>query len=214
MNGVIYWKQDVLQYLLRSPDDRCVTVVSKRTAVTYRHREHLTLKVGDAFVVSPHLDSPYCFPDKQSSIEMKVVGIDEHLDSVLLQSEVDLCNGKPYIRISQCGETYVQLGLSVTDRQSSLAITHGVITSAIEDDNFRIMASGGMRAGDSGGGIYSVNGSFLGMAVECDAETHDLSDTLKETLDKMDNRWTSRCHFIPSGYIRKAFRDIGINVID
>ncbi|EGF83362.1 expressed protein [Batrachochytrium dendrobatidis JAM81] len=110
------------KYLFRTERWGCVTIIKKRTAITFAHNEHRTLEVGNIIKTFSI--------EKDSQYDLKVRKVNIESDWVLLEADVDLCEEGPIWEPVVYGRRYVQLGLSAPHQEDSpFAISTGVIHS-------------------------------------------------------------------------------------
>ncbi|EGF80983.1 hypothetical protein BATDEDRAFT_88204 [Batrachochytrium dendrobatidis JAM81] len=75
------------KYLFRTERWGCVTIIKKRTAITFAHNEHRTLEVGNIIKTFSI--------EKDSQYDLKVRKVNIESDWVLLEADVDLCEEGP-----------------------------------------------------------------------------------------------------------------------
>ncbi|XJO71996.1 hypothetical protein BDV3_001409 [Batrachochytrium dendrobatidis] len=75
------------KYLFRTERWGCVTIIKKRTAITFAHNEHRTLEVGNIIKIFSI--------EKDSQYDLKVRKVNIESDWVLLEADVDLCEKGP-----------------------------------------------------------------------------------------------------------------------
>ncbi|KAE9546911.1 hypothetical protein FO519_009877 [Halicephalobus sp. NKZ332] len=202
------WYRGVISFLLETDQGCCVSVMAKRAALTCAHCLDDNVSIGDNVEVKPCKGSILKnFPNGQTSTTLKVAYINKHDDFVFLLSKIDLCDDPPFPTDATFGENYVLIGLSAQDRQYTrmenlrikmvdgpLCVKKGVISSKVMDKYNKHMGDSGMKKGDSGGGLYTLHGDFIGIAVEFNTK-------VKEGI--------SMCHFNPVTYMLTKIQDEG-----
>uniref|UniRef100_A0AC34QXD9 TAR DNA-binding protein 43 N-terminal domain-containing protein n=1 Tax=Panagrolaimus sp. JU765 TaxID=591449 RepID=A0AC34QXD9_9BILA len=205
------WDKSVMHYLLETDAGCCVTVMARRAAVTCWHCISDELTVGDFVNVKPARGNPSAkFPNKERSAVLKIVLIDERTDFVLLLSAIDLCIDPPFSEDASFGLPYIMLGLSGLEREfteiiglkttvvnAPLVIKRGVVSSKRRDKFNRHLGDAGMNPGDSGAGLYGLDGAFLGIAVCFDTES---------------DKGISLCHFAPATFLEIRIQDLGYSM--
>ncbi|CAI4223953.1 unnamed protein product [Auanema sp. JU1783] len=181
------WYRGVISFLLETDQGCCVSVMAKRAALTCAHCLDDNVSIGDYVEVKPCKGSLLKnFPNGQTSTTLKVAYINKHSDFVFLLSKIDLCDDPPFPTSATFGEDYVLIGLIAQDRQYTrmenlrikmvdgpLCVKKGVISSKVMDKYNKHMGDSGMKKGDSGGGLYTLYGDFVGIAVEFDAKVKE-----------------------------------------
>jgi hypothetical protein len=150
------------KYLFRTESWGCVTIIKKRTAITFAHNEHRTLEVGKIIKI-------YSI-ENGSQYDVKVCKINIESDWVLLEAEINLCADEPKKGLTVDGRGYIQLGLSATTQNDSpFSLSKGVIRSSRLNKFGHLLGSAGANPGDSGGPCFNEsNGELIGMNVVCE----------------------------------------------
>ncbi|KAI8892188.1 hypothetical protein BC833DRAFT_533236 [Globomyces pollinis-pini] len=180
------------KYLFRTERWGCVTIIKKRTAITFAHNEHRTLEVGSIINI-------YSL-ENGSQYDIKVCKINIESDWVLLEADVDLCEKGPIWGPVVDGHRYVQLGLSAPHQEDSpFAISTGVISSERPNMFGHTLGSAGANPGDSGGGCFDESsGCLVGINFGCETVPISLEkDTGAQIYDKISSRYAARAHIIP-----------------
>jgi hypothetical protein len=180
------------KYLFRTDRWGCVTVIKKRTAVTFAHGEHQTLKPGMSMKI-------YSI-EGNVEFDVKVVKTIAESDWVLLESGVDLCEDEPIWGPVVDAHRYIQLGLSARhQKESPFAISTGVICSQRPNVFGHTLGSSGANPGDSGSPCFDVSTSeLIGINVGCENIPISMeNDTGAQIYDKISSRYASRAHIIP-----------------
>jgi hypothetical protein len=172
----------------------CVTVISKRRAITFAHDIHSTLKVGDYMQIYSMESSK---SPKEYSVKVSLMNV--AADWILLESEEDLCEKEPPIGVTADGRKYIQFGLSArSQNESRFSVSDGVISSSCINKFGHVLGSAGADPGDSGGPcIDEISGELIGMNVGSENIHISGSDTVNEAYDKVSSRFASRAHIIP-----------------
>ncbi|CAJ0575463.1 unnamed protein product, partial [Mesorhabditis spiculigera] len=138
------------------PEDKlhfCVVAFSKTFAATYNHGPHENLVPG-------RIVNLFNVRDPSLQIETRVRGSSNIYDVTVLETVTD--EFPHYPRSSGTmfgGQSYRQLGVT-SDR--TLTWKDGVIS---ERRDMYAIGSGHGKSGDSGSGVYSTDGLFLGLAI-------------------------------------------------
>ncbi|KAK6099281.1 hypothetical protein MT418_000717 [Batrachochytrium dendrobatidis] len=180
------------KYLFRTERWGCVTIIKKRTAITFAHNEHRTLEVGNIIKIFSI--------EKDSQYDLKVRKVNIESGWVLLEADVDLCEKGPIWEPVVYGRRYVQLGLSAPHQEDSpFAISTGVIHSQRPNMFGHTLGSVGVNPGDSGGGCFNQSsGCLVGINVGCENVPISLEkDTGAQIYDKISSRYAARAHIIP-----------------
>lgn len=180
------------KYIFKTERWECVTIIKKRTAITFAHKEHHTLGFGNIIQI-------YSI-EHNSRYDVKVRKVNIESDWVLLEADVDLCEKVPIWGPVVDGHRYIQLGLSAPHQEdSSFAISSGVISSERPNMSGHTLGSAGANPGDSGGGCFNESsGCLVGINVGCENVPISLEkETSAQIYDKISSRYAARAHIIP-----------------
>jgi hypothetical protein len=180
------------KYLFRTERWGCVTIIKKRTAITFAHNEHRTLEVGNIIKI-------YSL-ENGSQYDVKVCKINIESEWVLLEAEIDLCVDEPKKGLTVDGCGYIQLGLSATTQNDSpFSLSKGVISSSRLNKFGHLLGSAGATPGDSGGPCFDESTcELIGMNVDCENVPISIEkDTGAQIYDKISSRYAARAHIIP-----------------
>ena len=180
------------QYLFRTLNWGCVTVIEKRRAVTFAHGEHQTLTLGSTTKIYS--------VEGEMSYDVKVLDMRAKNDWVMLESSIDLCQVEPTWGVIADGRGYIQLGLSATTQQESpFSISKGVISTSRLNKLGHLLGSAGANPGDSGGPCIDESTSeLIGINIGCENIPISIDkDTGAQIYDKISSRYASRAHIIP-----------------
>jgi hypothetical protein len=180
------------KYLFRTERWGCVTIIKKRTAITFAHNEHRTLEVGNIIKI-------YSL-ENGSQYDVKVCKINIESDWVLLEAEIDLCVDEPKKGLTVDGRGYNQLGVSATTQNDTpFSLSKGVISSSRLNKFGHLLGSAGANPGDSGGPCFDESTcELIGMNVGCEnVPISNEKDTGAQIYDKISSRYAARAHIIP-----------------
>jgi hypothetical protein len=182
--------EKVTNYLFRTENWACVTIINTRNAVTYAHGDHSTLKAGDTFTI-------YSIRTN-SKFVVKVVQVNSAVDCVLLEAETDLCQEEPKAGMTIDGRGYVQLGLSANQTDYPVTVSRGVISSSHVTKFGHISGSAGAQPSDSGGPCFDeVTCEFIGINLGCESVSIRTEQAAgSEIFEKITSEYPARARIL------------------
>ncbi|KAE9546656.1 hypothetical protein FO519_010132 [Halicephalobus sp. NKZ332] len=132
---------------------RCVVIFGKNRAVSYQHGTHSSFKKNDKVILYSVM--------KSTKIEVIVSVISERNDFIVFEAVNQEFPDYPCgSNVIYPGQKYLQLGIDQKTRRP--AWKEGIISK--RGVGFYLGTSHGER-GDSGSGIFDMNGRFIGISV-------------------------------------------------
>lgn len=164
--------QYALYYNVEKHDyKRSAIPLTKRLAATFRHGENKSLEIGDEIVLRSWIDQNF-------EVTTSVVKIIEELDTIVLQSNEDLCDKDLTVNsvVPRKGMQYLLMGFSILhDKTSHQSLSTGIIISDVTQ-RLRYLGSSGSFKGDSGASCWNKNGQLMGMQIEVGKVQHTRDD--------------------------------------